>query len=181
MGGMLKCIQVLRVLGIISIVLIILLAGFFALGVWALSQPDVVDELGLYGDALTLEAIYTYAVLFVTVIVAGITSLVAMGQLLKRKPNFLRTTEIALLMTTAGLLLFDFILLFTQGFAAFMPQLIATIFAVAASALPLLYYTRSVRVRTYMGSDAYIKQSIFLKQVTPPSPAVPDDNSTQSF
>jgi hypothetical protein len=57
--------------------------------------------------------------------------------------------------------------------------LFAIPFAIGGIALWTLYYLRSVRVRTYMGTDAYIKQSIFFKQVTPPTPAVPDDAPPQ--
>jgi hypothetical protein len=37
-----------------------------------------------------------------------------------------------------------------------------------------LYYTRSVRVRTYMCTDTYITQCPFTRRVVPPQPAVPD-------
>jgi hypothetical protein len=37
-----------------------------------------------------------------------------------------------------------------------------------------LYFMRSVRVRTYMGTDAYITQCPFTRKVRPPQPAVPD-------
>jgi len=37
-----------------------------------------------------------------------------------------------------------------------------------------LYYVRSVRVRTYMGSDAYLRLAFFTKKVKGPIPAVPD-------
>ena len=39
-----------------------------------------------------------------------------------------------------------------------------------------LYFTRSVRVRTYMGTDAYITQCPFTRRIKPPQPAVPDSN-----
>jgi hypothetical protein len=41
-------------------------------------------------------------------------------------------------------------------------------------ALYRLYFTRSVRVRIYMGTDTYITQCQFTKNVSPPQPAVPD-------
>jgi len=37
-----------------------------------------------------------------------------------------------------------------------------------------LYYTKSVRVRTYMGSDEYLRVAFFTKKVKGPAPAVPD-------
>ncbi|MCL2531235.1 MAG: zinc ribbon domain-containing protein [Oscillospiraceae bacterium] len=116
-----------------------------------------------------------------TSMISGILTLVCMIMLLRRKPNFLRIYEISCLVMLGGLLLYDVYLLFTMGFAMFIVQLILTLFVVGAMAPWLLYYVRSVRVRTYMGSDAYIKQSIFLKRVTPPVPAVPDDNPSEQL
>jgi len=43
-----------------------------------------------------------------------------------------------------------------------------------------LYFTRSVRVRTFMGTDKYLTECIFTKNVTPPQPAVPDEPSQQT-
>jgi len=58
------------------------------------------------------------------------------------------------------------------------PARIVTGFFSALFALVLyhLYFTRSVRVRTYMGTDAYITQCPFTRKVTPPTPAVPDQS-----
>jgi hypothetical protein len=36
------------------------------------------------------------------------------------------------------------------------------------------YFKKSVRVRTYMGGDQYIRLSLFSKNAVPPQPAVPD-------
>jgi len=38
----------------------------------------------------------------------------------------------------------------------------------------MLYYTRSVRVRTYMGTDEYLRLGFLTKKVKGPEPAVPD-------
>jgi len=40
--------------------------------------------------------------------------------------------------------------------------------------LLMLYYVKSVRVRTYMGSDEYLRLAFFAKKVKGPEPAVPD-------
>ena len=41
-------------------------------------------------------------------------------------------------------------------------------------ALEILYYGKSVRVRTYFGSDEYLRRSIFMHNRVYPVPAVPD-------
>jgi len=38
----------------------------------------------------------------------------------------------------------------------------------------MLYYAKSVRVRTYMGSDEYLRLAFFAKKIKGPEPAVPD-------
>ena len=45
---------------------------------------------------------------------------------------------------------------------------------VASFFLMMLYYTRSVRVRTYMGSDEYLRRAFFMKKVKGPQHAVPN-------
>jgi len=47
------------------------------------------------------------------------------------------------------------------------------IVSIAISVLMMVYFFKSVRVRTYMRSDAYITQGMW-KFVKPPLPAVPD-------
>jgi hypothetical protein len=42
-----------------------------------------------------------------------------------------------------------------------------------------LYYTRSVRVRTYMGTEKYLRLAFFTKKVKGPAPAVPDETGRE--
>lgn len=49
----------------------------------------------------------------------------------------------------------------------------AAIFGILLSLLYLLYFFKSVRLRTYMGSDAYITQGPW-KFASAPIPAIPD-------
>jgi len=45
----------------------------------------------------------------------------------------------------------------------------------AFACFPLMfYYTQSVRVRTYMGTDEYLKLALFTKKIKGPEPAAPD-------
>lgn len=184
---MLTFIQVLRILGIIGMVflgILLVLMAFFALVVF--SQPDLVDEIMFdisvwapqYAAIFSPASIFGIVMLMLSSFVAGIISLVSMGQLLKRKTKFLRVYEISVIIMLVGFLVYDFTLLAT-GSPMFMQQLVSTLFAAGICVLWFLYYVRSVRVRTYLGTDEYIKQSIFLRNVTPPQPAVPDAQSSQ--
>lgn len=56
-------------------------------------------------------------------------------------------------------------------FAVILSTIIRSAPAYVAS---IIYFSKSVRVRTYFGTDEYIKKSIFMKNSTPPIPAVPD-------
>ncbi|MCL2447027.1 MAG: hypothetical protein FWD06_09710 [Oscillospiraceae bacterium] len=115
-------------------------------------------------------------------LITGIFSLVSMTQLLKRKPKFLRTWNIANTLSLVGHLINVITLIATGDISnGFMRQFLTIIFGMGIAVLWNLYCVRSVRVRTYMGSDEYIKQSIFLTRVTPPQPAVPDEQPTQHF
>ncbi|MDR2196685.1 MAG: hypothetical protein LBO07_01820 [Coriobacteriales bacterium] len=84
-------------------------------------------------------------------------------------------------------LLFDLIYLagfFIAGLLfddqAFRFIVIAEVLAMARflpGAALLVYCVRSVRVRTYMKSDAYLTRSVFFKWKKPPRPAVPDETT----
>jgi hypothetical protein len=94
-------------------------------------------------------------------------------QLLLRKPKFLASWHIVFIIT--AFVEFGLGCLFVWAdksalyFVAFGIALNAAVFF-----LMRLYFTRSVRVRTYMGTDAYITQCLFTRKVKPPQPAVPD-------
>ena len=48
------------------------------------------------------------------------------------------------------------------------------LFGVLGFFLIMLYFDKSVRVRTYFGTDEYLKKSMFLKNTAYPQPAVED-------
>ena len=50
----------------------------------------------------------------------------------------------------------------------------ALLFGVLGFFLIMLYFDKSVRVRTYFGTDEYLKKSMFLKNTAYPQPAVED-------
>jgi len=98
-------------------------------------------------------------------------------QLLSRKPSFLMMYHVFFLI---NLVSFPLQLIFLHnysdldGLTQVFTWVFAIIFSVGGFIIYRLYYTRSVRVRTYMGTDEYITKCPFTRGVTPPVPAVPD-------
>ena len=116
-------------------------------------------------------------------------SLLPIIQLLKRNPKFLWsyhvTTFVSLAWSIAQIGRGLYIWTSETGLddnqlvasvPALVISMIAFVFGVGFFILWRMYYTRSVRVRTYMGTDAYITQCSFTKNAVPPQPAVPDVN-----
>jgi len=60
----------------------------------------------------------------------------------------------------------------TSDIVAFLPPAIGLL-------LLLLYLKKSVRVRTYMGSDNYLRLAFFTRKATGPVPMVPDAQAEQ--
>lgn len=59
-------------------------------------------------------------------------------------------------------------------------SIIGSLFSIALGALVLtLYFAKSIRVRTYMGTDMYLKLSYFTRNVISPQPATFQNESSQ--
>ena len=122
------------------------------------------------------------------VIVCGATSYLCFkmfSNILKKDTGFLRFYETIGIVYIGAMVLVTIVassyMQATLGEYAsyFMPSLTGnTIGSVISGALIFAgwttYFVKSVRVRTYFGTDEYIRKSIFCKNVTPPVPAVPD-------
>jgi len=97
------------------------------------------------------------------------------AEILQRDPYFLRTLQMAfvvaainLLVQLAGGYFYGF-----EGYGLLMLVLQGVVFPFGVL-FAMLYYTRSVRVRTYMGSDEYLRLAFLTKKMKGPKPAVPD-------
>jgi len=161
-GGVLRLLQVGMILTLVLTPLIL-----------------IFDFATFWGVTLVLELISTAMM--------GLTA-VSTIMLLRRNPKFLtvfhvvwfasfawtivRTTILIVQQVIYG---GEFLALFTGMFSIW-----GIIMSVVVFFLWRMYYTRSVRVRTYMGSDTYVTQCPFTKNVTPPQPAVPDDAGRQN-
>jgi hypothetical protein len=112
---------------------------------------------------------------FVFVITFGFS--IAIGiilpvMIIRRDKRFLFVYHIGSLITIALSLLVTIILgIALAGYGTgsmLIPSMAGT---VAGVIIMTLYYCKSVRVRTYMGTDAYIKENPFTRNLTPPMPA----------
>ena len=97
-------------------------------------------------------------------------------ELVRRDPYFLHTRQLAFIFTGLDIVL-RMLCGFIYGFEGFgLPALLLQeAFLVLGLLFIMLYYTRSVRVRTYMGSDEYLREAFFTKKVKSPVPVVPDE------
>ena len=167
LGGWLKLFVVWQFIGLAFILLSIFTKDGFVgvLREWA-SHPGAHGFLLLAKQTGPIVTVALYVAFAVRVI--------------RRDPLFFRTRQLAIavnavtmLLNTANVLLFGLadygIYRNKETYMLFLA--LTFLFGLI---LPMLYYTRSVRVRTYMGSDEYLRRAFFTKKVKGPQPAVPD-------
>lgn len=160
--GLLAAVGIIVLGGVIEGITLIRYAGYLA-RYW--------DKVKLYFLCLLEIVVYVPVVYFC----------IKMYQMIKnRDPRFLRFYERAILaLAGAYIVLMLFIVVSFSGIFGgvhwglfsfgdyFKPLLESMIVFV----IYLAYFSKSVRVRTYFGTDEYLKQSIFLKNCQAPAPA----------
>ena len=135
-----------------------------------------------------LTSMLTGPILLIVVLIYGVAIFLCMKMFLliqKKDIGFLRFYEVT------GIALIGAVLLMYIILAIYLHKSLGSygkyaMSAIWASAIPSLimigggfalmlrYFWKSVRVRTYFGTDAYLRNSIFLSSKTFPTPAVPD-------
>ena len=129
----------------------------------------------------TLMSGYQPAALDFLPLASCVISVVIAVLILRRNPRFLRLYQLSFLVSICLV----FVGLFADGFildaidelgiaVALIIIVLSILLGIGSLFLYLLYYTKSVRVRTYMGSDEYLRLAFFAKKVKGPEPAVPD-------
>ena len=124
---------------------------------------------------------------FLPLIPCAISIVVAI-MIIQRNPRFLQVEQLSYLVSAIGLI----VSLSTNGllaslideigmFFALMTILLLAVLFIASISLMMLYYTRSVRLRTYMGSDEYLRRAFFTKKIKGPQPAVPDEKMPENL
>ena len=111
----------------------------------------------------------TVAATFIFMVTCIAMEAVFLVQLLYCKPAFLTVFHVVALLNCVFGLLASLPLEPARIITSLLPAILSLV-------LFHLYFTRSVRVRTYMGTDAYITHCPFTRKVEPPKPAVPDSN-----
>jgi len=155
---------------------------------WLLTVPSLIltpySIFILIRDLIQFPYAQSLECLLFLLIKAAITvnigfNLAANIMVMRRRPLFLRVRQIGFFVTSLQMLLtFANTVVTTDDdiFALFglmmIPMLLVMIPIVIY--LFMLYYFRSVRVRTYMGSDEYLRLAFFTKKIEAPAPAAPD-------
>lgn len=126
------------------------------------------SQYGSYGSAVVGAAIVPLIILLVVYVALAIFLCWWATQLKNRNPAFLKIYHyfgcIALVI--------EFVVLIATGNA--VSGFLYLILGALGLLLWTLYYMKSVRVRTYFGTDEYLRQSPFTKNVQAPDPAVAD-------
>ena len=120
-----------------------------------------------YGINLAMGILQTVSELMLAILV------------LMRNRHIITMVALAVLTGVCGLVcsiaayLLDPTLTVTEAYTLIAIFAVGSIVMLVVSVLLMVYFFKSVRVRTYMRSDAYITQGLW-KFVKPPMPAVPD-------
>jgi len=167
LGGWLKLLVVWQFIG----PFIALLSMFTKVGI-----VDILRDWASYPGAQGYLQLARQAIPFV---VSAILVTFAV-KVIRRDPLFLRMRQLAIAANAVAMLLNTvYVLLYGLADYGIYQNKESYMLFYAFSflcwlILPMLYYTRSVRVRTYMGSDEYLRRAFFTKKVKGPQPAVPD-------
>jgi len=98
------------------------------------------------------------------------------AMILRRDPRFVRTWQlgyIGAVLSAAARWPLHLIYGYPQGVTP-ATDIAVAIGVLAIFGLWMLYYVRSVRVRTYMGTDKYLRLALFTGKVPGPVPLAPD-------
>jgi hypothetical protein len=156
LGGWMLLFFVLQALGV----------AFGALGVVVLA----VMTIGLLPLGAPIVAVAAVLVLLLMGGVSVAFSGVIIWMLATKRPSFLTLLCISLVLDVVAIIA-------SSAFSGFQPSadfdLSSYLMGLARSTLWIVYFTKSVRVRTYMGSDDYITRCPFTSWMTPPEPVEP--------
>ncbi len=136
--------------------------SFISTSIIYIRTLHLISQFSYYGSGKAIAKI-VFAWLFTTAIMALATILsLKMSKLIERRnADFLKTWQI--------LFIAFIVLVLISGFATGLKSMISTLISLILTfVLWNIYFTKSVRVRVYMGSDEYLRNSLFNKNS--PSP-----------
>jgi len=133
---------------------------------------DIVRGWGMYDGIQGWLLMAGQALSLLSVIIYVFTGL----EILRRDPYFLRTRQLALAAAALDVLI-RLVNGLACGFTGFdLPVLLAQgVLFFSSVIFVMFYYTRSLRVRTYMGTDEYFELGFFTRRVKRPKPAAGDE------
>ena len=166
MGGWLLCFMILCILDAVI--------GFFST---IFSNGLLVRFQGLFSYFGSISLDSQLRILFLifgglVTIVAVVLEIIFVVQVFKRDSRFLLFYQICKIVATASILITS--VFSGSAFRSFenaSNTIFTFFFSIAGFALMTLYYSKSVRVRTYMGNDEYLRKALFTKNMVSPVPA----------
>ena len=161
------------------------LSGIICLIMMIVSLVSMLSARSVWGG---ISPMITNPILIFVLLLYGLESFLCFYMFLlvqKKDTGFVRFYEIIGLISLGSMILigifFSIYFRISMGnyagyavlslWTSILPSFFGTVIGLA---LMLLYFAKSVRVRTYFGTDEYFRKSIFLKRIVPPEPAVPD-------
>jgi len=101
-------------------------------------------------------------------------------EIIRRDPYFLRTRQLGLAVASLDLAI-RLVNSLAYGFTNFdLPVLVLLCVQFLFSVVFVMcYFTRSVRVRTYMGTDEYLRLGFFTQKIKGPVPAAKDETDKE--
>jgi len=106
----------------------------------------------------------------------AIISILWAAMVLRRDPRFVRAWQLGYIgsvVSAAARWPLYLVYGYPRG-VTLAANICVTVGVLAVFGLWMLYYARSVRVRTYMGTDRYLRLAFFTKRTRGPAPMVPD-------
>jgi len=155
------------------------LAGLFmAITMFGFAMTESQSYFGEILKYLDFMSTLVWVVLPAVLSYAAIMLIICTVQLCFRKKRFLRSCQWMVIGSVIFYLIYLVILTYKWQDSPdtdllFLPLAYAP--TAVGPGLLMLYFTKSVRVRTYMCSDEYLRLAFFAKKVKGPEPAVPDD------
>ena len=132
---------------------------------------DILRGWGMYDGAQGWLLMAGQALSLLSVLIYVFTAI----EIIRRDPYFLRTRQLALAATALDVII-RLVNGLAYGFTGFdLPMLLGQgLLFLFSLIFVMFYYTRSVRVLTYMGTDEYFELGFFTERVKRPEVAVQD-------
>ena len=186
LGGFLLAIVVCSYIGaaicfLYAILAVVGLAEFF---IWASDWSSYSNYSSWGSSGAVASSLFSWVYSIVLLIIAGCLTIVYANKIRRKDTNFLRFIQSASIVVLGLVVVGNLIQMISlnlyydvSGIGVSIGQLIGIIIGgIVSIALHSAYFASSVRVRTYMGTDAYLRQSIFNRKTVSPIPADGSDS-----